>query len=277
MLLALMVPSLVVGQREPGLWIKGQFVHSDVAPYIEGERTLVPIRVISESLGYHVDWEPTKREVLIEKEAMSAKMTIGNKRIHVKTGEKTKDLAIDVPAQIKSDRTFVPLRSVAELFGETVDWDPEMFAVLIGDRKAYDQLTPEEKEENLPKPENKPTPLPPTTPGQTGDVAVYLKELKDETQDRGEVRFDPAKKEFSLQPRGLAAKMYRHLRDHQNVEGIAKEAFEAEIAYIKDYSIKLRRETEQTYRIRVTDPDHRDKTLLSIENGQVIENHLNKG
>lgn len=39
----------------------------DVAPVIIGDRTLVPVRAISESLGMHVDWDDVTRTVLITK------------------------------------------------------------------------------------------------------------------------------------------------------------------------------------------------------------------
>ena len=38
----------------------------DVAPIIQNGRTLVPIRVISESLNYYVDWIPETNSVIIK-------------------------------------------------------------------------------------------------------------------------------------------------------------------------------------------------------------------
>ena len=40
---------------------------SDVAPVIHNERTMIPVRVISEILGYKVDWESQTRKVIISR------------------------------------------------------------------------------------------------------------------------------------------------------------------------------------------------------------------
>ena len=40
---------------------------SDVAPVIHNERTMIPVRVISEILGYKVDWESQTQEVIISR------------------------------------------------------------------------------------------------------------------------------------------------------------------------------------------------------------------
>ena len=39
----------------------------DVAPFIENNRTFVPIRFVAESLGYQVEWNDTTRQVIIYK------------------------------------------------------------------------------------------------------------------------------------------------------------------------------------------------------------------
>ena len=38
---------------------------SDIAPIIQDERTLIPVRTISEILGYKVDWQSQTQEVII--------------------------------------------------------------------------------------------------------------------------------------------------------------------------------------------------------------------
>ena len=47
-------------------------VISDVSPFIEKDRTLVPIRVISENLGYEVGWDNKSKKVTVKNNADSA-------------------------------------------------------------------------------------------------------------------------------------------------------------------------------------------------------------
>ena len=47
------------------IYINGRVIATDTAPVIVNDRTMVPIRVISESLGMDVDWDGTSRIVYI--------------------------------------------------------------------------------------------------------------------------------------------------------------------------------------------------------------------
>jgi len=55
--------ALQIGNKNMGL--NGKLVALDVAPKIESGRTLVPVRVISESFGYKVNWDNSKSIVYI--------------------------------------------------------------------------------------------------------------------------------------------------------------------------------------------------------------------
>ena len=48
-----------------------------------------------------------------------------------------KAVLLDAPAEIRDDRTFVPLRAIAEAFGEKVDYSSDYKAVYIGDNPKY--------------------------------------------------------------------------------------------------------------------------------------------
>jgi len=93
---------------------------NDVAPFIYGNRTLVPIRAIAEGLGADVDWDEYARAVYKELEGQSLRLPIGE----LVPG-------LDVPARIVQNRTFVPLRYVSETLGSNVFWDGYARAVYI--------------------------------------------------------------------------------------------------------------------------------------------------
>ena len=49
-ILALAIPTFVFANSDIRLWMKGEIIKSDVAPYISEDRTMVPLRVISKNL-----------------------------------------------------------------------------------------------------------------------------------------------------------------------------------------------------------------------------------
>lgn len=96
-------------------------------PYIEDSRTLVPIRFISESLGYKVDWNEGQKLVTIKGNLNNVdrniNLTIG-KNVAVVNGEQKQiDTSPNVVAKITKDRTYVPLRFVSENLGATVQYE----------------------------------------------------------------------------------------------------------------------------------------------------------
>ncbi|MEQ2401558.1 stalk domain-containing protein, partial [Peptoniphilus hominis (ex Hitch et al. 2025)] len=62
---------LVIGSKEMIKSVDGvdQKVYMDIAPFIEGDRTMLPIRFVAEALGFNVQWDNENRTViLIDKE-----------------------------------------------------------------------------------------------------------------------------------------------------------------------------------------------------------------
>lgn len=111
------------------LWIDGNYVTGDVSPKIVNDRTVVPLRMISESLGLTPVWNEPEQSVTIEAQNISVIFKI-NDMNYVLNGEKKQ---MDVAPQIISDRTFVPLRVIAEVFGKKVDWDQKNETAIVGE------------------------------------------------------------------------------------------------------------------------------------------------
>ncbi len=111
--------------------INGKNVISDVSPFIEKDRTLVPIRVISENLGYEVGWDNKSKKVTVKNNEKTIELVVGKKDVKVND----KVTAIDVPPMIKSERTFVPLRFISESFDNDVNWDNNNRTVKINKKE----------------------------------------------------------------------------------------------------------------------------------------------
>ena len=133
-LLFISIPSLVLANSDIRLWVKGEIVNSDVAPYISYSRTMVPIRVISENLGKVVIWDNDDKKVTIKDEKGNEfSLVINEKFMEDISSNVYRKIELDAPAVIKNDRTFVPIRAIAEAFGERVDWDNDKRVVVIGE------------------------------------------------------------------------------------------------------------------------------------------------
>lgn len=100
--------------------VDDQAIINDVAPVIRNDRTLVPIRVITEALGGQVAWNEAAKEVTLTVNGKEIKMTIG--KVLEKYG---------VAPIIIGGRTFVPVRFVADELGAVTTWDDATKAVTI--------------------------------------------------------------------------------------------------------------------------------------------------
>ena len=91
----------------------------DAQPFIDTRnRTLVPIRFVSEALGANVDWENDTRTVVIQKDDDNIRYTIGQPIAYFND----EMLTFDSYGILKECRTFVPLRFIAEMLSCDVDW-----------------------------------------------------------------------------------------------------------------------------------------------------------
>lgn len=110
--------------------INNNKVETPDAPYIKEERTLVPLRLISENLGIKVDWDNANRQVVLKKSDGDVILPV-QKDYYLVNGQK---VATEISGEIKNDRTFVPVRLIAELFDRNVGWDNDTKTVLINDK-----------------------------------------------------------------------------------------------------------------------------------------------
>lgn len=130
-LASLLLISTTVFAKAPSIEIDGKIIKTDAAPFIEKDRTFVPIRFIGEALNYKVDWNKDKKLVTIKNNDRQILMTIGDTNITV-NNEKIKN---DVAPLIRKDRTYVPLRFVAENMNLKVNWDGKEKKVIIKSQK----------------------------------------------------------------------------------------------------------------------------------------------
>ncbi|MFZ7102229.1 MAG: stalk domain-containing protein [Peptococcaceae bacterium] len=100
----------------------------DVKPYINRQdRIMVPLRFISQDMGYAVDWEDRDQKIVIHNQANTMNLWIG-KTLVLKNNQ---TLVSDSQPELSDGRTLVPLRFVSELLGCDVNWYPLLHKVTI--------------------------------------------------------------------------------------------------------------------------------------------------
>ncbi|WP_338555152.1 N-acetylmuramoyl-L-alanine amidase family protein [Paenibacillus sp. KS-LC4] len=94
---------------------------------IMDKKVMVPIRIVSESLGYDVLWNKQAQTVTISKEDTHIEMTVGQKTAKINT----ETVFIDAPPVIKKGTTLVPLRFVGEQMNLKVGWNNKTKTVTL--------------------------------------------------------------------------------------------------------------------------------------------------
>lgn len=124
---------LVIGSKTLKLTVNGveREVQMDVSPYIENNRTMLPIRFMAETLGFKVDWDQGTRTVILTDKNNVVKLPVGTKKIIV-NGDVYES---DVKTVIKHNRTMLPIANVARALGlkdgKDILWDETTREVVI--------------------------------------------------------------------------------------------------------------------------------------------------
>ncbi len=103
----------------------------DSPPVIKSGRTLIPVRAIIEGLGGTVTWNGTDMTVTIT-HPDSDNIIVFNLKTGVVTVDE-KAVTIDVRPGLHNNRTYVPLRFIAETFGLRVSHDSQTGKIDIED------------------------------------------------------------------------------------------------------------------------------------------------
>jgi len=92
----------------------------DAAPYIDvkSNKTLVPLRIISDIFEAKIEWIDSLRKIIIELDGKKISMVIGKKEVYIND----KLYIIDIPPVINNGRTFVPVRFISEQLNSEVLW-----------------------------------------------------------------------------------------------------------------------------------------------------------
>lgn len=158
------------------------------SPYLDmkTQRTMVPLRFISENLGFKVDFLQKSKDnpmggiVIRDQNNVEIRMEINSKNATRITGGKKESLALDSPSLIYDGRTYVPIRFISEATGYQVSWEKDT-VIISSDCPVIKSIAEEETKEIVKdlEPEDKmPT-------GSVGDSNKFMKNLMDYRTSKG--------------------------------------------------------------------------------------------
>ncbi|WP_239634438.1 N-acetylmuramoyl-L-alanine amidase family protein [Paenibacillus sp. H1-7] len=116
----LLFPMMALAAVQPiQLFLNGKQLNAEVPPRIIKNNTVVPVRIIAESLGSEVKWEEKSRKVTVDKSGVSIQLFIDKAEALVNN----KSFKLETSPTIVEGSTMLPLRFVSEQFGVKVTWD----------------------------------------------------------------------------------------------------------------------------------------------------------
>lgn len=118
---------------EISIKVNGEKITSDSSPMILEGRTFVPIRAVAEKLGYTVGWDSETEVITINSSDGSTTLyyQIGVDYSIKEVNSQQEILHLDVVPFIYNGRTYLPLRSVGEAVGGSVEWIADSRTVII--------------------------------------------------------------------------------------------------------------------------------------------------
>lgn len=125
------VPAYAAG--DISVIVNGAYVMFDQQPVIENDRTLVPIRAVTEQLGATVSWKAETKTTTIHYGDVQLALQEGNSKMSVKRvgASEIKVVGLEVPPKNFNGRLLLPIRPIIEEFGGKVGYDAQTRTVII--------------------------------------------------------------------------------------------------------------------------------------------------
>jgi len=101
-------------------------------PVIINDRLMVPIKFVTDEIGGQISWDGQDRTVTISKDGTSIKLWIDSPVFLLNDDY----LLSDVAPTIINDRTYVPVRLLANVFGINVEWKDSTREVIVDSSKS---------------------------------------------------------------------------------------------------------------------------------------------
>ncbi len=116
-------------------------VFEDAVPEITNDRTMIPLRAVTEAFGAEVEYDSAEKTASITLDETKILITVDATAYTVINGDEEVEMELDSAPYIKDDRMYVPVRNVGEAFGYELLWDEEFrTAVILDSQNIIDEL-----------------------------------------------------------------------------------------------------------------------------------------
>ncbi|EFM38744.1 N-acetylmuramoyl-L-alanine amidase [[Eubacterium] yurii subsp. margaretiae ATCC 43715] len=148
-----------------------------VSPVVINSRTMVPVRALTEKMGYKVSWIDAKKQVTIENQNNKIELVIG--KANAKVNGVDKKITDNVSPMVINSSTYVPIRFVVENMGLDINYDAKDNKIMLNTEKGLifeekgkvakaeevdDPSVPKDVEKFIVKPNQPTAPTEPTAP-----------------------------------------------------------------------------------------------------------------
>ncbi len=120
---------------------KGTIDDAGTMPFITGRRAMLPLRFVSEKMGAQVSYLNDKLPIIVSYGSKTLEITLGSKVMTITENGKTIKKTLDVAAQKKSGKTYIPLRAIGEALGFQIYYDNASQIILA----SYPKMSAAEK------------------------------------------------------------------------------------------------------------------------------------
>ena len=100
-------------------------------PFKLSGKTMVPVRFIAEQLGGTVNYVSDDQPIVLTYGNRRVELKLGSNRMSIIIGTKTTTVALEVAAQKKNGRTYIPLRAIGQALGFTIYYDAKTEIVVV--------------------------------------------------------------------------------------------------------------------------------------------------
>lgn len=107
-------------------------VEFPIDPFLLDSTAMVPLRALSEALGFKVTWNGGSDAVTCVKDATEIRLTLGNRIAYVNGKERE----LPQPPALAKNHTAIPLRFFSEAMGFPVKWDSETSSAWVTSPKS---------------------------------------------------------------------------------------------------------------------------------------------
>ena len=120
--------------------LDGLPVDFPIPPFLEEDITMVPLRALSESLGFTIIWQDDQSPIRCVKDGRTIALRLGEATVEVEADGVSEPGILPKAAHLQGDTTVVPLRFFSETLGYDVDWNPETYTADVISAKADMQV-----------------------------------------------------------------------------------------------------------------------------------------